>query len=77
MELIQIKNKIDKTVKTANNKFSCYLGDSGRAKETKYYIQLETRFYNLCKELKSHPDFKSSGLDESLYDVENFAEFVF
>lgn len=73
----KIKAKIDKVIKTGSKKFSNYPGDSSRAKETKYYNQLETRYIDLIELLYKHPDFKTSGIDKELYSVDNFGEFVF
>ena len=77
LTLNQIEDKINKVIKTGYKKFSIYKGDSSKAKETKYYNQLETRYIELIEKLINHKDFKNSGLDKEVYDINNFGEFVF
>lgn len=72
----QLKTEIDKVIKTASKRFSSH-SDSERAKETKYYNQLEDRYIKLCELLVNHPDFKKSGLDKDVYAIDSFGEYVF
>lgn len=74
--LKQIQDKITKTIQTAHNAYKNH-SDSSRAKETKKYNELETRYIALCEALISHPEFSKSGLNKDSYSVDSFGEYVF